>query len=223
MNQQNIDIVTIDQAPACFGAISCFARDSVHCQKCAAFERCEEQSYQTLLEIRKVVNVDDLLKKHAKARLAQEAKRDKMRAEMNAKAKQTAYTKPKAPQIVERATKQEKVVFEITEKDEAIIVSLPIKAQPFALTLLKSGMMHDIKYGLKEGRNAIEAKKPTWLARTVDLLVAGGFTRAELKAHLMTELSWSDNSAGAHVSLAIGILCGFGAAQEESGRIVPVP
>lgn len=223
MNQDNIDIITIEQAPACYGAISCFTKDSVHCKQCVAYVACGEQSYKTLLAIKSVVNVDDLLRKHDKARLAQQAKRDKLRAEMNQKAEQTAYTKPKTPELVERATKQEKVIFEVTEQDEKIIMTLPVKAQPFALTLIKSGLMHEVKAGVKVGKNAISGKKPMWLERTVGLLIGGGFTKAELKAYLMQELGWSDNSAGAHVSLGIAILCGFGIAQEESGRIVVVP
>lgn len=223
MTQNNIESITIEQAPACYGAISCFAKDSEHCKRCVAYVSCEEQSYQTLVAIKNVVNVDDLLRKHEKARLVQKAKRDKLRAEMNVKAEQTAYTKPKTPEIVQRATKQEKVVFEITEQDEAIIMSLPIKAQPFALTLIKSGMMEEIKAGVKEGVNKISRKKPVWLAKTVDLLLDGGFTKAELKTYLVLQLNWSDNSAGAHVSLGIALLCGFGIAQEESGRVVAVP
>ncbi|MDV5203789.1 hypothetical protein [Acinetobacter baumannii] len=76
----------------------------------AAFEACEQKSYETLNAIKRVVNVNDLLKQHEKARMAQEAKRRALREEMNA-AKEV-FLRVESNQrnrLVERATKVEKV------------------------------------------------------------------------------------------------------------------
>lgn len=222
MNQDNDLNNATQKAPACFGAISCFAKDSEHCKLCVAYEQCEKQSFATLQSIKNIVNVDDLMRKHLKARQETEEKR-KNAIEEAKKAQKDYSQQPKMPTAVERATKVEKIVFEVTEQDQSIVMTLPVKAQFFAITLIKSGIMSEIKNGVKTNTNALKDKKPAWMSKSIDLLINGGFTRSELKNHLMKELSWSDNSAGAHVSLAIAILCGFSVAQEKSDRIVTAP
>ena len=85
-------------------------------------------------------------------------------------------------------------------------------------------MIHDIKEGLAKRKNAIACKKPVWFVKTVQLLVDGGFTKAELKVYLMRELGWADGSAAGHVSLGIVILTAFGlAARDSSERYVVHP
>ncbi|MFX5998993.1 hypothetical protein ABTF05_21670, partial [Acinetobacter baumannii] len=86
-------------------------------------------SYETLNAIKQVVNVNDLLKQHEKARMAQEAKRRALREEMNAaKSLSSGGIQPKKPTLVERATKVEKVFFEPTPEQQELIVKLPVKA-----------------------------------------------------------------------------------------------
>ena len=212
------------KAPACFGSISCFSYDSEHCKHCPAYQACAVETQKTLESIKATINVDDLMRKHKKAKEKMQGKRDVERAKIETPAsKPEPYGQPKLPDIVVRATKTEKVTFEITEQDNEIILKLPVKAQTFACTLIKSGMVNDVKQGLKDGRNAIDGKKPMWFSKSVGLLAQGGFTRAELREHLMSELSWGENSAGPHVSLAIAILTGFNLAKDDSGRIVALP
>ena len=215
ITDNKIDIASL--APACFGSVSCFAKDSKCCMACVAFESCEKKSFETLAQIRNIVNVEDLVRQHMKARVETKEKRERNRQEMNIGRQEVQYgVKPELPQIVERATKVEKVVFEVGEDQEMLIAKMPVKAQPFALNLLKSGMIHDIKEGLAKHKNAIACKKPVWFVKTVQLLVDGGFTKAELKVHLMRELGWTDGSAAGHVSLGIVILTSFGLAAQDS-------
>lgn len=210
------------KAPACFGAISCFSRDSEYCKRCEAFEACEQKSYQTLMAIKEVVNVNDLLKQHQKAQMAQEAKRRELREEMNAprSINTGGGLKPKKPTLVERATKVEKVTFEPTKDQEELIVRLPVKAQSFALTLIKNGLVAEIKKGLANKQNALDGKKPAWLSLAIEALLQGGFTRSQLKGILMDKLEWKDNTSQSHVSLAVVLLIAFGIAVEHEAKIV---
>lgn len=217
---ERIDFIEA-KAPACFGSISCFSRDSEYCKQCQAYEACGEKSYETLIAIKEVVNVNDLLREHEKARLAQEAKRRAMREEMNAaKDQSSGGIQPKKPAIVERATKVEKVSFEPTPEQEELIIKLPVKAQSFALSLIKSGLVSEIKEGLAKNENAMKEKKPVWLSIAVGKLLGDGYTRSELKATFMEELNWKENTAQSHVSLAFVLLTCFGIAKEESSKLL---
>lgn len=212
------------QAPACFGSISCFSRDSEFCQKCPAYQSCEAQSYATLQSIKNVVNVDDLIREHEKARRQKQAQRDAERLAMNkAKAEQPKASQPKRQEIAERATKVEKVTFEVSKDDEKFVMTLPVKAQPFALGLIKSGMVVDIRQGLSNGVNAIAEKKPKWLSLCVELLLSGSYSRKDLKQHFIDHFGWSDATAASHVSLAFVLLTGFKIAQEIDSKLVAMP
>ncbi|HFG7073934.1 hypothetical protein ABTO90_13350 [Acinetobacter baumannii] len=217
---ERIDFIEA-KAFGCFGSISCFSRDSEYCQRCPAFEACEQKSYETLNAIKQVVNVNDLFKQHEKARMAQEAKRRALREEMNAvKSLSSGGIQPKKPTLVERATKVEKVFFEPTPEQQELIVKLPVKAQSFALTLVKSGLVTEIKEGLAKNENAMKGKTPVWLSLAVEKLLLGGYTRSELKKAFMEELNWKENTAQSHVSLAFVLLTCFGIAKEESSKLL---
>lgn len=220
-NESEITDFVQHKAPACFGAVSCFSRDSCYCQNCPAFEACEQQSYKTLQSIKDVVNVNDLLKQHEKAKMAQEYKRQALRDEMNAARNKTSGgIQPKKPAIVQRATKVEKVVFEPSADQEALIVKLPVKAQSFAMTLVKSGLVSEIKNRIKNGENALAGKKPAWMALAIQKLIEGGYTRSELKQIFMKDLGWKENSAQSHVSLAFVLLTCFGIAHEDKAKLL---
>ncbi|WCE62765.1 hypothetical protein PL331_19300 (plasmid) [Acinetobacter baumannii] len=63
-------------------------------------------------------------------------------------------------------------------------MKLPVKAQSFALTLVKSGLVTEIKDGLAKNENAMKGKTPVWLSLAVEKLLLGGYTRSELKKRL---------------------------------------
>lgn len=125
-----------------------FSRDSEYCQRCPAFEACEQKSYETLNAIKQVVNVNDLLKQHEKL-----GWRKKLNAELYVK-------KWMLPKVFLRvgSTKEtdsrwtsnqgRESLFEPTPEQQELIVKLPVKAQSFALTLVKSGLVTEIKEGL---------------------------------------------------------------------------
>ncbi|MFX8535480.1 hypothetical protein ABTM11_20670, partial [Acinetobacter baumannii] len=78
---------------------------------------------------------------------------------------------PKKPTLVERATKVEKVFFEPTPEQQELIVKLPVKAQSFALTLVKSGLLTENNDGLDKNENAMKGKNTVWLSIAVEKII----------------------------------------------------
>lgn len=67
--------------------------------------------------------------------------------------------------------------------------------------------------------NPFETAPPAFLRATFDLLLRGGFTRDQLRAHLVASQGWSEGTALSHVGIAIGVLLATGAAEEHAERI----
>ena len=213
MSQPEFNTAQAVQAPACFGSPSCYAGDSKICQSCGAIGECSEEVKNTLVRIKNVINVDDLLHKHTQAL-------DKARAKREAE-KPTAVeklTKPERPmpKAVERTSKVEKITYEIDEATEALIGTLPVKAQPFAVQLCKSGMVARIKKDLKDGLNPLEKTGPKFLALALKVLIEGGFSKAGLRGQYIKEFGWSENTAASHVSLVVKLFTMFEIATETA-------
>lgn len=210
--------MTEQAIPGCFAAATVYALDSEVCQKCLSYQECGPKAMRTLDRIKGIVKVDDLIAKHRKARVASQAKiaaRDK--AEVDAAPPGPLdVSAPKKP--VARATPVEKVEFDVSEKHSRIIATLPVKAQSFALTLCKTGLIHRIRKDLGDGRNPLKASGPRWLSVVLDSLLSGGFTRSSLRQDLMDEMKWAEASAASHVSLGVKLVLGFEIAEEKEGR-----
>ncbi|MGS9896518.1 hypothetical protein [Acinetobacter baumannii] len=210
-------------APACFGAVSCFSSDSAVCKECPAFEQCIPAVSETLNRIKGVINVEDYLKKHEKAKREVkeriEARMKQEKIEQAAERREMPMPKMK----VARKTKVEKVEFKLSDDQNALIAELPVKAQSFAVQLCKTGLVDRIKKDLTAGVNPLEKTGPKWLAILVELLIKGGVTRAELKSEYMKRLEWSDGTAGSHTSLAFKIFPAFKIAIESESKLVANP
>lgn len=209
-------------APACFAAASVFTHDSEVCRQCGAFDTCAVASLDTLNQIRHIVNVSDLLKRHEKAkkvsRVALKDADDKAAAALP-----PGNGQPPLPGAVQRKTEVVAIKFDVTASDERIIAVLPVKVQSITISLIKKGLFSQLKKSVKEKRNALAETAPPWLRVTVDRLVAGGFSRSELRKALRNELEWTDGTAGPHTSMAVIMLKAFGLAQENNGRLVLAP
>lgn len=207
-------------APACFSAASVFSHDSDVCRKCEAFAKCADASMQTLQQIRQIINVEDLLKRHEKAK---RVSREALAEEDRRKAEQLPPGNGQAPTMksAERKTQMVKVVAEITANDDSIIATLPVKPKQVAIALCKNGLMSHIKKDVAAGRNTLAKTGPGFLREAIALLLSGGFSRAELRAALENNLGWQQAAAASHVSIAVSIFTAFGMAQEVEGRIVP--
>ena len=215
--------MTEQAIPGCFAAATVYAQDSDVCKKCLSYCQCGPEAMQTLNRIKAVVNVDDLIAKHRKARAVSQDKiaaRDKAAADA---APPGPIDTPAPSKPVARATPVEKVEFDVSEKHARIIAELPVKAQSFALTLCKTGLIHRIRKDVGDGRNPLSKTGPKWLSVALTMLINGGFTRAELKAALIEEMKWGDGTAASHSSVATKLLTSFEIAQEASERFTLSP
>jgi len=199
-------------APACFAAASVFSHDSTVCRGCHQFENCATASLRTLEAIKGVINVEDLIRRHEKAK----------RATAKAVAPSLAANKP-LPAKVERKTQMVKVQFEVDKKEGDVIATLPVKPQEIAIRLCKEGKLNEIRKGLDENRNALAESGPQFLRVAVDHLLAGGFTRKELREAFKAELGWGDSTAASHVSMTLALFRSFRIAQAVEDRFVLVP
>lgn len=213
-----------DQAPGCFGAASVFSHDSKVCQSCKAFQECASRSLQRLEQIKGIINVSDLLAKHARAQKAATATRAARRsAELEALSAPTVNKPaPKAP--VARKTQVAKVVFEIDEEAQAVIAKIGNKkAAAQAVVLCKSNAIQIAREELASGRNPFNDGGPRFLAVACDELLAGSFTKQSLKTALMERLSWSEGTAGSHVAIVCALLAAFSIIQESGEAFVLSP
>lgn len=213
------------QAPGCFGAASVFAHDSEVCNRCESFGACSGESLKTLESIKGIINVDDLMKRHAAAkRKANEAlvKRDAERSAAMPPGNIQAAVQT-AP--VERKTQVLKVEFELNEDEKAVVAKLPKKASSIAISLLKGGMFDQLRNGLARGENPFTSSQrwPAYLRTAAQALIEGGFTRADLKARFMAEFDWQDTTAGPHVSLVLALLMSFKVIQVQGDKFCPLP
>lgn len=208
-------------APACFAAASVFTHDSNVCRQCCAFDACAAASLETLEQIRHIVNVSDLLKRHEKAK---KVARATIAANDQKAALPPGNNQPPLPGAAERKTDVATVKFDLTAEEEAVVMRLTnSKAQEFVVRLLKRGAMVQVKQSVKEKRNTVSESEPPWLRIAIDCLISGGFTRTELRSIYAEKLNWQDKTAGPHASMAALIFKGFGLAQEIEGRLVPAP
>lgn len=212
-------------APGCFGAASVFAHDSEVCARCESFSDCSGAAMKTLESIKGIINVDDLMKRHAAAkRKANEnlAKRD---TEQDAAAPPGNIQAGVQTTPVERKTQVQKVEFELTEDEQAVVAKLPKKASSIAISLLKGGMLDQLREGLSKGENPFTSSQrwPAYLRTAAQALIEGGFTRADLKARFMAEFDWQDTTAGPHVSLVLALLMSFKVIQVQGDKFCPLP
>lgn len=210
-------------APACFAAASIFTHDSDICRGCCAFQECSVASLETLQAIRGIVKVDDLLKRHARAK---KIARDVIQADDERKAAELppGSSQPGLPQAVERKTQVATVELGLSADEERIIVTLSSSnSKKLAVALCKTGAMQRIKAGVQERVVALGEKSPSYLRHALTLLIARGFTKSELSKSFMNELGWKEESARSHVSFLYPVLLQFGIGQEVDGRLVAAP
>ena len=210
---------TAKQAPGCFGSPSCHSQDSRVCQQCPAFNECGGEVLNTLERIKGIVNISDLLHQH---RAAQAKARQERKSPVKDEGEPQKPPRP-MPKVVERTSKVEKITYEIDEKTQSLIGSLPVKAQSFATQLCKTGLIKRIKKDLSAGINPLSKTGPKFLSVAITELIDGGFTRSELRAKFITEFNWTDSTSASHVSLVIKLLVMFEIAVENDAKIVANP
>lgn len=211
-------------APGCFGAASVFSHDSAVCRGCVVFDKCGEKARQRLEEIKELVNVSDLLKRHEKAKKLMAPVRAKRAEEDAAKLPQDAPKKKPVTTPVERKTTVAKVSFEIDEESKNVIAKISNqKAAGQAVILCKSNMIEIARSELAAGRNPFATSGPRYLFVACDMLLRGGFTRASLKQEMQQQLSWTESTAASHVSIVVGLFPAFNIIEAKGDAFILSP
>lgn len=99
----------------------------------------------------------------------------------------------------------------------AVAPELPVKARHVLSSILSAGI--DLKKAAAERINPFTEYK-TFMGVVLELLWAGGFTRAELREAFEKRLGYTESGASSHVSLTLPILFHLNVAAEKDGRIV---
>jgi hypothetical protein len=197
-------------APACYAAITVFARDSGVCRNCPEFERCANASRRTLEKIRGAVDIEALLQRH-----------DAIKHTITTITTTTTKSGP-APLVEKKETEPQKVTlrFSVDKKTGDVALVLPVKPKPVAIRLCGEERLRTAAQALNEGRNAFTDSGPPFLRVAADLLLAGDFTRARLREEFMTRLGWNENVAALHVSITAAAFKAFRLARETDGETI---
>lgn len=192
-----------EKAPACFGAASIFTRDSEVCKACPHFNECEAEAMRVLLKLRSIVNVEDIIKGHEKAR---------KRAGIQNVTQSLAESTEVAIQPLERRTKEVSVKgFTINKKDEAALLVLKKNPKILALKLLQSGVMERMRQDLKAGINTFEGKSAKLFYMPIHLMLTRkSITSKDLRDAYMEYYNWSEGTAFSQSSIVLQVLVAFG-------------
>jgi hypothetical protein len=119
-----------------------------------------------------------------------------------------------------RKTPARKVKYVLSSDQKAICEGLPKKAGKVLDTLIRNGKLEGMLDLPKRGINPFRDDSPNWLEVAFDALIAGGFSKRELKELLMLRLQWGETTAFPHVTKTVAILTAVGVIQERDGRFV---
>lgn len=212
------------EAKGCFGAATVYAADSEACKQCATYVACGQESLKTLKRICDVVNVEDLIARHQKAKAAAaKALRAKDKEALDA-APPGPINTPTPTKPVARAVPVENVTFEVSEKQAQIIATLPVKARSFTTSLCKRGLLMGIRNNVAQRDPNFHKAIPLWLAIPLIQLVNNGEVTAEsLRAEYEEKLQWTKGTMASHISLVFSFLEGFEIATKDAKRYVISP
>jgi hypothetical protein len=204
------------KAPGCFGSPSMHAMDSAHCQKCVAYTECGKVAHETLGNLAQVMDVADLMKRHAAAR-KKYAKPAPVVTELF-----EAGTLPDMP--LQLCRKPTVVKYDVDEKTMELIGGIKnAKARTQALALARANMVERSIEALADGKNPFEQTPPKFLKVACDQLLLGGFTKADLKAQYVQSLGNTAETAAWNVTMAVSVLGAFRITQQVGKRFVLNP
>lgn len=223
--------MTIAGAPACFGAASVYAGDSDVCKKCHVGHLCGAESLKTLEAIRGIINVEDLMRRHEKARrLSREPLKPKPPLEQPAGSEPLLpaptgnIAHPVTNKPVERKTPTERTAFDVSDADGQVLVKIKnAKAKEIAYRMVKGGDVENLKTALLAKVNIYADRGPAFMRIAVDMLLSGGLTKSSLRKRLEKDLDWTEGTAGPHVAQAVAIFAAFKITQEKLSVITLVP
>ena len=208
-------------APACYAAPSIFSRDSQVCRVCPTHEQCEEASLRTLQELRKTIDVTDLLARHAQARKKTVEKVAPAVEPVN-NLKFLPSIKPPVSPVVRKA-RIEPATFTIEDDIQQVIDNLNKNPATLVRRLAKAGVVGLVRQELAAGRNPLPEDKWTWVSIACQKLVEGGYSKQSLVMAYMTKMGWKETTANSHFVIVTPAFRALGLIVESEGKFVVNP
>jgi len=191
-------------APGCYGSVLSYDLSDEVCGKCQFSDACGESAFKSLQEIRKEINSEYIEEKFY---------RDRIKRGHSDQA--VIKAKSDLPVICSHRTPLNLAHREVMNDD-----SLPKKPRVLIGTIFRKGM--DGKYlaaALNQGVNPFSDKKPKILETMCDHLLAGGFSKVELR-NSYQNAGMTSPTANSQVSIVVSAFKILGVIDSgSSGRI----
>lgn len=176
-------------APGCYGSVLSFSSEDVTCVACSHHSQCGEKAYESLLELRKVMDVSEFEKRFNIERVK--------RGQEIVNARLQSSTKPKRRDP-------------LTPEQRALVndETLPVKPRKLIGSIFRKGF--DGEYLLKaicKGINPFAGEKPEILDKAFQLFLIheGQYTKKTLHQTFM-EMGMKQRTAHSQVSIVVAAL-----------------
>jgi hypothetical protein len=128
-----------------------------------------------------------------------------------------------ATTIAAPASAAVRVNLAIDPPTQSVLDSLPVRVAKVMKPLMTRGQDAKARYCVATGKNPFDASNPRWLTLAGEVLIAGGFTKAQLRERYMKEFGWSEGTAFSRVSIVATLFPALRIATITGDRIVCVP
>jgi hypothetical protein len=189
--------------PNCFGLPSLIHREAPHCAACPFVNECERVALNKALALGVYIKIPDVI-----ARL---------KSRGNNNGQPTAVTGV-AP--LTRTTSGEKLNLALTVTDHDLLARMPAKVRVKVEQMMKRGQDLAGREALKRGENPFPFVGSQYQHVACEMLLAGGFTRSELRRRFMDRLGWTEGTAYPHVTTVVWMFLALGFAEEVRGKLV---
>lgn len=181
---------------SCHGDPSVFSFSSLTCTSCPSFDSCVSSTHNSLLQMNVGAPVTLLLERHVRF---DAYKSDKV-------ARASVITGKRA----------------ITQDEEVTAKRLPVKTASQYRRLVTEGFIPLMKQGLAQQRNPFKVDGYKYLNVAFDALLAGGFSKKDLRLVYMDSCTWSEGTAFSAVSMIWHLFVVCGIAEENEGVLRPL-
>jgi hypothetical protein len=195
--------------PSCFGLPSVFVASSPACVSCTSREQCVPACHQLLVSLSDKMDVSGnlaQLERTAKVVIAQS---------LPATTVETTIAAPARAAL--------SVNLSVDAHMQSTLDRLPVNAAKILKPLLTRGADVKARYSLANDRNPFDTTTPRWLQLAGEGLLAGGFTKAELRERYIKEFGWGEGTAFSRVSVVAAVLPALRLATAAGNRIIRAP
>ena len=185
--------------PGCFGSVLSYLPADDTCMACKSNDACGAQAYDSLMNMRKTMDVSELKKKF-------DIHRIKSGLLVNGE---------KAP--VQKQSRRSRL--KLSEEQLKIVRdgSLPVKPREMISSIFGRGFDGDyLLKSLKAGVNPYLGQTPVILEKAFDMLLNGGFSKKQLHTTYM-EMGMAKRTAHSQVSIVVAALKILGVVNENIG------